>query len=146
MVSLWDRYSENAKLAMHLADGEAKQRKQPVLPEHFLLAILAIPDSRATLVLHQMAVDTDAVRVEVTTSLPPVAVESVQGAETTLDPRGLAALDTAFFESRNSGGVTIRTEHLLIAILLERRGFARRVLRHNGVRASQLRRALRSMT
>lgn len=129
-------YEPGMQDALRAAVREVERLGHPFLgTEHMLLGLLAQTRSVASRLLHGRGVDIDSTRRRVTELAPPVLPPGGRCMGTTR--RAERVLDIAQREVRGKrwrrGSRTVSTEHLLLALALERDGLAARILAEHGV-------------
>ncbi|HLO97154.1 MAG TPA: Clp protease N-terminal domain-containing protein [Fimbriimonas sp.] len=144
-MSGWNAYSPNAQAAVCIAEREAVLRNQPVMPEHLLLGILQIENCNTVQALQIMGIDVNAIKQILIQRLPPEADPSIERGSRKLDKRGEKIFEHAYHEARHLHSISVRTEHLLMALLYERWGNAKYALKKNGVRMGRFHRALHEL-
>jgi ATP-dependent Clp protease ATP-binding subunit ClpA len=137
-VSMFERFTEQARNAIVLAQEEARGLKHNYIgTEHMLLGLLRDRDSLAARVLQSFGIDLEAARVQVSAAVG-VGEEVVSG-QVPFTPRSKKVLELALKESQALGRDYIGTEHLLLGLAREGEGVAMRVLTDSGVSAQLVR-------
>jgi ATP-dependent Clp protease ATP-binding subunit ClpC len=128
----FDRFSEDAKQALNLAQEAAEKAGDTYIgTEHLLLGILLHGHNPASRALHEMGVTLESVRNALArvTGRPEPKPEG--GLQPTL--RAKRVIELAFQQSEGLGHGYLGCEHLLLGLLVEAEGIAGRVLRDLGV-------------
>lgn len=140
----WDRASAGVKDAVRAAREEARRRRKTYLgTEHLLLGLMADPQSAASRALAACGAD------------PEVVVPAVNGKvgvpsgdplpdETSFTRLTLTVLQHSLRETLRTGGATVDTEHLALALLSVGDGVAHDVLINLAISYDRLRRAAQS--
>jgi ATP-dependent Clp protease ATP-binding subunit ClpA len=110
--------------ASHLGHGD-------VDTEHMLLALLAEGEGVASTVLQNLAVDPDALRSHIFSSVKPG--KGPTGPDLPYTSRAKKVLELAMIEARELNHTYVGTEHLLLGLLGARRGIAAKVLVNAGI-------------
>jgi ATP-dependent Clp protease ATP-binding subunit ClpC len=124
---MFDRFAERARLAMVLAQEEARELKHNYVgTEHLLLGLLRQDDGLAARLLASLDVTLEKVRAEVDRIVGPG--DEVTRGQIPFTPRAKRALELALKEARSLGHDHIGTEHLLLGLLRKSEGVAARIL------------------
>ena len=122
------RFTVRARRSVTAAGDEAvRLNHDHVGTEHLLLGLLLEPDGLAVKTLDACGHSPDAVRAAVEAEVQPGA-EPVAG-RGPFTPRAMFALDLSMGEALQLGHNHIGTEHILLALLKERKGVAAKTLR-----------------
>ena len=125
---MFDRFTEEARQVIVLSQEEARGLGHSHIgTEHLLLGLIgegAGPASRAFANLH---VTLDAARAQVVADVPPSA-ESPGSRQLPFTPRAKGTLEGALRQALGRGHDYIGTEHLLLALLIERDARTARIL------------------
>jgi ATP-dependent Clp protease ATP-binding subunit ClpB len=139
-----DKLTLKAQDAVQTAQGVAEEFKQSnIEPEHLLLALLRQQEGITKPVLEKVGVLTNSLIADVTAELerqPKVEGASAYGSA--LGPRLKGALDEAFRAAEKMEDEYVSTEHLLIGLAADTKGFAGRSLRAAGADRASLERAI----
>ena len=138
----FERFTEDAKRALTLAQNEAESSGQSFIGTEHLLIALTRADGRARTVLEGFGFDTRAARESVTAVSG--AMEPRRAPERIIPTsRVKTVIELAFAEARAASSDVVGTEHLLLGLLVEGEGIAAHVLRDAGVTAEDVRERLR---
>jgi ATP-dependent Clp protease ATP-binding subunit ClpA len=135
-----ERFSDRARHAMALANGEATRLNHDFLaPGHLLLGLIAEGACVATEALRLLDVDLDRVREEIRANLEGggSAVLSVGRRAQTKETKLVIA--HAIAEARKLGHRYVGTEHLMLGLLSAGVGLPAQVLSRRGVNVEKLR-------
>ncbi|MBI5552694.1 MAG: ATP-dependent chaperone ClpB [Desulfobacterales bacterium] len=124
---------KSQELIQHAQSLAAQQHHQQIEPEHLLGAMLAEKEGVARAILRKLGVSPDGVAQEATLALERLPKVSGAGSEAYLSPRSRAVLDAAFAEAAKMKDEYVSIEHLLLAVVDEKSGDARRILQRYGV-------------
>lgn len=141
---MWQRFSDSARKAIALAEGEAeKSEKMVTSTEHMLLGLVREP-STASLVLTELGVGIDAIEAEIA-KLPPDPVGKKPRAKMILSRDAKRAIDATYQEALKMEAKIIGTEHVLLG-LIGQGGAASIILASLGVDMEKARKAVQAMT
>jgi len=134
----FDKFTERARKALHLAQEEAQRLQHNYIgTEHLLLGLVREGEGVAAKVLSSLGVELDKVRS---------SVESIIGrgnrvvlGEIGLTPRAKKVIELAVDEARRLQHHYIGTEHLLLGLVREGHGIAAGVLDSLGVSLENVR-------
>jgi len=116
---MFDRFTDPARKTITLAKGEAREMGHPYVgTEHLLLGLIAEGGGPAARAFAALGVTLDGAREKVAAEVPPGA-EPTQ-TEVPFSPRAKGTLDGAPRQARGLSDDFIGTEHLLLALLIER--------------------------
>jgi ATP-dependent Clp protease ATP-binding subunit ClpC len=133
MFNMFNRFTERARKVILLAKEEALRLNHDCVgSEHLLLGLIKEGTGVAAMVLHNLGVDLEKVRLEVEKLIPPGG-KTLQRGDIPFTARAKKILDLAIDEARNLGHNFIGTEHLLLGIIREGTGAAANVLIGLGV-------------
>jgi ATP-dependent Clp protease ATP-binding subunit ClpB len=139
-----DKLTLKAQDAVQTAQGVAEEFKQSnIEPEHLLLALLRQQEGITKPVLEKVGVLTNSLIADVTAELerqPKVEGASAYGSA--IGPRLKEGLDEAFRAAEKMEDEYVSTEHLLIGLAADTKGFAGRSLRAAGADRASLERAI----
>jgi ATP-dependent Clp protease ATP-binding subunit ClpB len=124
---------KSQELIQHAQNLAARQHQQQIEPEHLLAAMLAEKEGVARAILTKLGVSPEGVTQEATLALERLPKVSGAGTEAYLSPRSRAILDAAFAEAAKMKDEYVSIEHLLLAVVDEKGGDARRILQRYGV-------------
>jgi ATP-dependent Clp protease ATP-binding subunit ClpC len=115
----FERFTEAAKQVVVVAQDEARSMGHwYVGTEHLLLGLVADADGPAGRAFKQLGVTLDGARAQVTAEVPPSSNEPP--GEIPLSPRARGTLDGAPRQAMGLKDDFVGTEHLLLALLIER--------------------------
>ena len=135
---MFERFSETARLVVVGAQEQARLLNHNYIgTEHLLLGVLAIPESAAAQAIMASGVDLDAARASVK-AIIGVGAASPEG-HIPFTPRSKKVLELSLREALQLSHNSIRSEHLLLALLREGQGVAMHVLVRAGVDPDKLR-------
>ena len=138
---MFERFSSDARAAVAAAQEEALGLHHPRIgTEHILLGLLARPESVAGRALTRLAGSLADVRTTVLREVP-VGTVDVRG-HIPFEPGAKKILELALRECVALGHNHIGTEHLLLALIREKKGVAATVLRSWGVDLDRAREAV----
>ena len=139
------RFGPDARRAVVEAQAAARAMAHDhVDTEHLLLGLLSAgPDATGTAVLTACGLDRACVEREVTTVVRP-GTDS-PGRHIPFSPGAKKALELSLREALALRAQRIGTEHLLLALLRERKGIAARVLAEHGIDRDRVRVTMRSL-
>jgi ATP-dependent Clp protease ATP-binding subunit ClpC len=124
---MFERYTEPARHAIVLAQEEARlMRHSHVGTEHLLLGIARVDDPSSRAALTGIGLTVEHARAEVVRRVP-VGTHEASGSIPFTDA-AKAALEVALREALGLGHSAIRPGHLLLGVLRQADGVARRVL------------------
>jgi len=138
----FERFTDEAKRALTLAQEEAERSRGPYIgTEHLLLGLLRVEHGRGAEVVRSLGVSIEAVRSAIDT-LQPKNERAIRG----LVPTSVVkkVIELAFEEARRAGDLGVGTEHLLLGILVEADSGAAHVLANAGVTVEKVREQLSS--
>ena len=135
---MFERFTEQARQVVTLAQEEARlMRHGHIGTEHLLVALARVEDDVATPLLSAHGLTGEKARAEV------VAIEGVGNAEPggqlPFTPAAHDALEATLRESLELGHDRIEPAHLLLGVLRQRDGVARRVLSAAGAHPPEAR-------
>ncbi|MFZ1986271.1 MAG: ATP-dependent chaperone ClpB [Desulfatitalea sp.] len=110
----------------------ARLHNQQIEPEHLLSAMLTEKEGVARAILRKLGVSPEAVAQEATLALDRLPKVS-GGGEAYLSPRSRALLEAAFAEAAKMKDEYVSIEHLLLAVVDEKSGEARKILQRYSV-------------
>jgi ATP-dependent Clp protease ATP-binding subunit ClpB len=111
----------------------ARLHNQQIEPEHLLSAMLTEKEGVARAILHKLGVSPEGVAQEATLALDRLPRVSGAGTEAYLSPRSRSILEAAFAEAAKMKDEYVSIEHLMLAVVDEKSGDARRILQRYGV-------------
>jgi ATP-dependent Clp protease ATP-binding subunit ClpC len=138
----FERFSENAKRVLTLAQEEAEIAHHSYIgTEHLLLGLAREETGLAAAALREMGLNNDDLRADLAKVLqaksPPTPLEQMVPTS-----RVKRIIEMSFEEARQEGMSQVETEHMLVAMLSEGEGVAAHVLRNRGVTVDRLRTAI----
>jgi ATP-dependent Clp protease ATP-binding subunit ClpC len=132
----FERFSEDAKAVLTLAQREAEQAQHSYIgTEHLVIALAR--HGLAAKALVSLGLDPDTLRQEVQTVLQKGAGNIVQGIIPT--SRVKRVIEMAFEEARSQQSSYVGTNHMLLALLAEGEGIGAKVLHERGLTVSKAR-------
>jgi ATP-dependent Clp protease ATP-binding subunit ClpC len=135
---VFERFTERARQAVVLAQGEARALKHNYIgTEHLLLGLLREEEGIAARVLVSFGVTLEAAQVAVT-SIVGVGDEAASG-QIPFTPRAKKVLELSLREALSLGHNYIGTEHMLLGIVRENEGVAAQILVDLGASAETIR-------
>lgn len=135
-MSIFDRLSQEARRAVHLAFEEARSLGHSFVgPEHILLGLMREGESEAAQVMLDLGLTVEDFRLELIKAIGRgVFASSVDG----YTPKALACLDAAYGISVRFGSLQIEADHLFLAMLEDEEGLSYQVLRNLNVPFTQV--------
>ena len=117
------KYSERARLALRLAQEEARQMNHNYVgTEHMLIGMVAVEECVAAFALRNLGIDLDEARAAVL-SMVGRGETAVTG-DLDLTPRAKKVIELAIEEARRLNHAYLGTEHILMGLLGEGEGVA----------------------
>lgn len=143
----FDKLTLKAQDAIQSAQGFAEHYQQTQIePEHLLLALLTQSDGIAKPLLEKVGAMPSLLQKQVEEELShQPKVEGASSYGSAIGPRLKEALDEAFKEAEKLDDEYVSTEHLLLGLASETKGFTGRLLRSGGADRSSLERAIESI-
>src|SRR5438128_2168577 len=137
-----DKFTVKAQEALQEAQAIARKRDhQEILPEHLLAALLQQQDGLVPPLLQRVGVEPRLLQQRLEDELRKVAqVHGGEGGH--LSQRALKVLDAAEEEARKMKDEYVSTEHMLLALVAEKRGAAAEALKSVGVTRDRIAQAL----
>jgi ATP-dependent Clp protease ATP-binding subunit ClpC len=124
---VYERYTEQARQVIVLAQEEARlMQHSHVGTEHLLLGIARLEDDAAAHALRKQGLDLQRTRAEVVRHVP--VGDHVESGEIPLTAAAKGALDVALREALGLGHDAVAPGHLLLGVLRQADGVARRIL------------------
>ncbi len=137
----WEKFTVMSQDAVRDAQARAGEAGHAeLLPEHLLAAFLEQPENIVNAVLAKVGASGEDLRRGLTASL--ARLPRAAGGEVRLSPRLQNVLDAAEKEAAAFKDEYVSTEHILLALLKEKGGEARRLLAALGVTEESLLKAL----
>jgi ATP-dependent Clp protease ATP-binding subunit ClpC len=135
---MFERFTDQARQVVVLAEEEARlMRHAHIGTEHLLVGLARVDDAVATPMLHAHGLTGEKARAEV------VAIVGIGNAEPggqiPFTPAAHDALDATLRESLELGHDRVEPAHLLLGVLRQRDGVARRVLSGAGAHPPEAR-------
>jgi ATP-dependent Clp protease ATP-binding subunit ClpC len=126
-------FTERVRKVLAMAREEADHlRHEYVGTEHLLLGLLREGEGIAAMVLENLGVDFDEVRVRIE-EIVQKGKSGTRGADLPYTSRAKKVLELAMSQARHLHHSYVGTEHLLLGLLDERKGIAAQVLAEVGV-------------
>src|SRR5206468_1088616 len=137
-----DKFTVKAQEALQEAQAIARKRDhQEILPEHLLAALLQQQDGLVPPLLQRVGVEPRLLQQRLDDELRKVAqVHGGEGGH--LSQRALKVLDAAEEEAGKMKDEYVSTEHILLALVAEKRGAAAEALKSAGVTRDRIAQAL----
>jgi len=137
-----DKFTVKAQEALQEAQAIARKRDhQEILPEHLLAALLGQQDGLVPPLLQRVGAEPRLVQQRLEDDLRKVAqVHGGEGGH--LSQRALKVLDAAEEEAGKMKDEYVSTEHVLLALVAEKRGAAAEALKSAGVTRDRIAQAL----
>src|SRR3989442_995648 len=137
-----DKFTVKAQEALQEAQAIARKRDhQEILPEHLLAALVQQQDGLVLALLQRVGVEPRLLQQRLEDELRKVAqVHGGEGGH--LSQRALKVLDAAEEEARKMKDEYVSTEHMLLALVAEKRGAAAEALKSVGVTRDRIAQAL----
>jgi hypothetical protein len=133
----FERFTENGKLSLRLAQEEAERSRHSYIGTvHLLLGIMRVPSGTAHLALKELGITTDPVRALIDAALgrnERVLIESIIPTS-----RVKKVIEMAFEKARQMGHPEVDTGHILLALAIEGEGIAAHVLQDLGATAERV--------
>ena len=127
-----DRFTSKSQEALQSAQEIAQRgQHQELLPEHLLQALVQQDDGVVVPILQRAKVRPEVISQRLNAALD--GLPKVTGAQIYASPRLASVLDAGWREAQNLKDEYLSTEHLLIAIAVEDKGEAGKVLRDAGL-------------
>jgi ATP-dependent Clp protease ATP-binding subunit ClpC len=135
---MFERFTEQARQVVILAQEEARlMRHGHIGTEHLLVALARVDDEVATPMLADHGLTGEKTRAEV---VAIVGIGNVEpGGQLPFTPAAHDALDATLRESLELGHDRVEPAHLLLGVLRQRDGVARRVLSAAGAHPTEAR-------
>lgn len=137
----FERFTEDAKKALTLAQDEAERSGHSFIGTEHVLIGLTRADGRARMLLEEFGVDTRTARENLLAVTG--AIEPRRAAERIIPTSRVKILiELAFVEARRLSSDVVGGEHLLLGVLIEGEGIGAHVLRDLGVSVDAVRERL----
>lgn len=107
--------------------------------EHILLGLIADQEGVAIRTLDNLGIDRTKVREDLLNAVKRGKPGESRGLDLPYTSRAKKVLELAMFEALNLKHSYVGTEHVLLGLLLEEKGTAAQVLRHNGADIEKVR-------
>jgi ATP-dependent Clp protease ATP-binding subunit ClpA len=134
---MYERFTDAARTVPAVAFEEARDMHHGHIgTEHLLVALAAEPEVAA------LALDADRLRAEVVKMVGLGDVEPVAGAKLPFTAAAKQALEEALTEAMHLGRREVEPAHILLSVLKQRDGVARRILVAAGATPSEFREAV----
>ncbi len=124
---MFERYTEQARQAIVLAQEEARlMQHSHIGTEHLLLGIARLEDDAAAQALRKLGLDLQRTRAEVVRHVP--VGERTESGQIPFTAAATGALEVALREALGLGHDAVTPGHLLLGVLRQADGVARRIL------------------
>jgi len=141
-----DRFTEQAQEALALSQQLVHEYKHSQWDvEHVLLALLRLEKGLAGEILRKLGADPDEVRSRVEAALDKTPTIAHEGATFYATPRTVRLLGNASQEADRLKDEFVGTEHILVAMTLEREGEAAHILAEFGIDQEKVYQALQEI-
>jgi len=141
---MWQKFSDEARKAMAVAEEEAaKGGKMVISTEHMLVGLMKAEASAAAGVLARLGVHLGAVEAEVA-KLEPDPVGKKPRTKVILSRDAKRAIDATYQEAMDMKDKIIDTEHLLIGLVAQG-GAATKILANLGANLEKVRKAVHEL-
>jgi ClpA/ClpB-like protein/UvrB/UvrC motif-containing protein len=133
----FERFTEDAKRALTLAQEEAERSRHSYIgTEHLLLGLVRVPSGTAHVALRELGVSINPVR----TMIDAAVAGNVRPAVKSVHPtsRVKKVIEMSFDEARRMGHPEVDTAHVLIGLVMEGDGIAAHVLQDLGFTAERV--------
>ena len=143
-VRLIDNFTAAARMALKQAHSEARRYGHAYLgQEHLLLGLMADPNCAAARALRALSIDRARVRKSIDERTAPAEGPVPRRLGRNAEAKRAMRLAMRLAHRKNSSGdVAVGTDHLLMGILLARRGLGNEILKSNHITRARLRSAL----
>jgi ATP-dependent Clp protease ATP-binding subunit ClpA len=133
----FERFSEDGKLCLRLAQEEAERSHHSYIgTEHLLLGIMRVSAGTAHVALKELGITIDPVRALIAAAVS--RNERVPVASIIPTSRVKKVIEMAFEEARRMGHPEVDTGHILVALAIEGDGIAAHVLQDLGATAERV--------
>ena len=140
----FDRFTIRGQEAVQNSIGVAeKNQNQQVEPEHLLVALLEQEQGVVGAILGKVGANKNAIVSELDAAI--AKLPKVQGGQQYFSTRINTIFSEAQKEAEKMGDEYVSTEHLLLTIASEKEGDAGRIMRSNGVKIEDVRKAVEEM-
>ena len=141
MPDTFDRFTEQARRALKLAEEEAHRHHHGYIgTEHLLLGVMAEPDGIAAQAVAELGIGLEGARQEMQKI---VGQEEQSGStEIGLTPRAKQAIVASVNEATRLRHGYIGTEHLLLGLMSDEHSVSARICESLGVAPADMRRAV----
>ncbi|MDQ3633336.1 MAG: ATP-dependent chaperone ClpB [Acidobacteriota bacterium] len=140
----FDRFTIRGQESVQNAIGVAeKNQNQQVEPEHLLVSMFEQEQGVASAILGKVGANRQVIATELDAAI--AKMPKVQGGQQYFSTRINKIFDEAQKEAEKMEDEYISTEHLLLTIADEKDGDAGRILRSNGVKVDEVRKAIEEM-
>jgi ATP-dependent Clp protease ATP-binding subunit ClpC len=139
---MFERYTEAGRRTVTLAQEEARRLGHPVIgTEHLLLGLIAEGDGAAARAFARLGVTLEAARAQVAAEVPSggAGAEPPGGGMMPFSPRAQGTLEAASRQALGLKSNYVDTEHVLLALLIERDARTASILGALGCPPDQLR-------
>ncbi len=146
MAIRWDRFTVKSQEAVQSSNTLAAESGNPeVLPIHLLAVLLEDQDGIIVPLLQKVGVPTEQLLSRVNQALATLPKVSGSGAQPSLSAAAQKVIDKAFKETQNFKDEYVSTEHLLLALTLEKNDPAQLALAAAGATHEAILRGLTSV-
>ncbi|RJQ84506.1 MAG: ATP-dependent chaperone ClpB [Desulfobacteraceae bacterium] len=130
----FDKFTiKSQELIQNAQNLAGRHNHQQIEPEHLLSAMLAEKEGVARAILRKLGVSPEAIAQEVLVALDRMPKVTGATGEGYLSPRAKAVLEGGFGEADKMKDEYVSIEHLLLALMEDKGGDARRILQRYGV-------------
>lgn len=124
---MWEPFTDSVRSSIVRAHEEARRLGDSYVDtEHLLLGIISEGENDAVRVMKSLDIDPEKIRSEVESKLGKAGKSPK--VDTQFSPRGKRVIENSYEESRALKHNFTDTEHLMLALLRERKGVAHEVL------------------
>ena len=132
VCGMWQQLTDAARRSVWRADDAARQiADKSVSTEHLLIGLCQEPEAKAAKVLAACGITLDSIQLELEKRIPQGKANPEK--ELKLTRAGKRAIFNSYREARKLGNDYVGTEHLLLGLLMEKKGLAASVLKSLGL-------------
>jgi ATP-dependent Clp protease ATP-binding subunit ClpA len=140
----FERFSDDAKKALTLAQAEAERSRDSYIgTEHLLLGVLQVSEGLGVRMLDELAIDVTAVRSRLASMRSDERLIIQQIIPTS---RVKKVIELSFEEARRTGADQVTTGHMVVGLLLEGDGTAAQILKEAGATVDDVRELVAMLT